>query len=427
MKLYEKNLIISIIEAKLLETFEEYTPQGMYNNTFIQYLYRYIRINTYSGEHNNLLQELIELRNTNPLFKDVIIKEKEDKKTFSITSNTNITSDMYITLNNIIKNYYNYDYNVISKNKIEFVVQFGWLPPSTASWLNLLNDDCLIDYYIDGITLRPNTYSRLGSRKPDSGYMCYKIDNLKAYNTIMFLADTESMAIKGLDIPKYTVATLLEELEGSKGATLNRVAVFDVENFFYELGPYNQNYLTAEKSSLIIQVPYDYLLSEYYYIFDVSNSVVINNKNNPNDPNNPDNYYVSFTDKDFSNKFIKNTLHNINNLAETIINNKDKLDITVQQFVLGDFIWKTSDSKLIAYAQNLVNATINNKKLISDGIWNNELSDVITLYKTTSTTDRKTSIFDDDVLDKNTEIELLDIYNKLYPDLDYNEQLFNEW
>lgn len=430
MKLYEKNFIINIIEAKLLETFEDYSPQGIYNNKFISYMYDYIRLNTYSGEHNNLLEQFIVLKNTNNIFRNTLFVEKEDNKTFVITDDTGITNEMYLEISNIVKNYYNYEYTVLSKNRIEIKINFGWLPPNTSSWLNLLNDECLIDYYIKGTTLIPNTHSTLGNKRPDSGYVCYKIDKVNSFDTIMFIADKASMEIEGLNVD-ITVASLLNELKSSRSAILSRlVTLKDVENFFYELGSYANSYLSTEDTSLIIQVPYDYAISEYYYVFNVSNSVIINNKNDTTNPNSQDNYFVSFDNPNFSNMFIKNDLHDktsdmLNSLVDRIISQKDKLDDTTIQYILGDFIWKTSDSKLIAYAQNLINAIDNNANLIPNGIWSEDLSKYI--KKSKSTDNENISLFDDDVLDKNTENILVSKFNEKYKDIDYNEQLFNEW
>ena len=43
MKLYDRNLMVNILEAKLLESFDDYYPQNYFNNRMINYLYRYIR------------------------------------------------------------------------------------------------------------------------------------------------------------------------------------------------------------------------------------------------------------------------------------------------------------------------------------------------------------------------------------------------
>jgi len=59
MELYSKSLLVDIIETKLLQEYSEYYPQGQYNNIFIQYLYRYLRDNTYSGEHSKLYTQLV--------------------------------------------------------------------------------------------------------------------------------------------------------------------------------------------------------------------------------------------------------------------------------------------------------------------------------------------------------------------------------
>ena len=171
MKMYERSLLIDMIEAKILEQFPEYYPQSQYNGMFIKYLYQYIRDNTYSGKHDQLYRELLTLKQYS---KTLDIKENTDKQTYVLTDNNNFTSDVLTALSLILKNYYNYNYIVRSSNRIVFKVSFGWLPPNTGSFINLLNDETLIDYYIDGITLRPNTHKIYGG-EPDSGFVCYKI------------------------------------------------------------------------------------------------------------------------------------------------------------------------------------------------------------------------------------------------------------
>lgn len=420
MELYEKNLIINILEAKLLESFNEYCPQGQYNNKFIKYLYKYIRENTYSGEHDELLRQFVNLQLSNPLFSNTKIKENTDRKTYVLIDDSGISSTMLTEIAKIVKEYYNYNYNLISENKVEIKFNFGWLPQNTASWLNLINNECLVDYYIDGITLRPNTYSQLGHIKPDSGKMCYLIDSVNAYDTIMFLADKAKMDLNDF-IPKIKIASLLTELRGSKGATLNRIVEFDIDNCFYELGPYNQNYLSTTYSALVIEVPWELATDEYFYLYDVSNSVTINNSNNA-DPNNQNNFFVAFDNENFNNLFTKFKLKNKDKLAEKIFENGKKLGTSLIQYLLGDFIWRTSDSKLIAYSQNLINALFTNAQLKPNGIWSDALSSLITRYKTNA----EISLFDDDVIDKATEEAMLTEYNIVYG-LDPNEELFSEW
>lgn len=421
MQLYEQNLLINILEAKILDTFNDYYPQGQYNNIFLTYLYKYIRKNTYSGEHYELLRQLIDLKRYDNDFKNTIIKESTNKKTYTITDDiTGITDIMKTKLFKIFSEYYNYNYVVISDNRIIVDVNFGWLPESTASWLNLLNSDCLLDYYIDDITLRKNTYNN-SSKRPDSGYVCYKIDNIKEYDTIMFVADKKSMDIDNIEIPKFKVASLLTELKGSKGATLNRIVEFKLNDFFYEVGPYAQNYLSAEKSSVIIQVPYEYAVAEYYYLYDVSNVVHINNENNKQDKNSIDNYFVLFNDPNFENKFTKYKIINKEKLVDKITKT-NIFNETFIQYLLSDFIWKNSDSKLIAYAQNLINRVYSNTQLLSNGIWSKDMSVIISKIKTKS----EDILFDDDVIDKNTENILLNSYTLMY-NLDPNEHLWNEW
>jgi len=220
---------------------------------------------------------------------------------------------------------------------------------------------------------------------------------------------------------KITFASLLEDIEGTKGATLNRIVEVDPKNALYELGPYAQNYLTTENASLIIQVPYEFAISEALYVFDVSRAVQINPKNNPKDPNDFVNWYVTFDDPDYNNKFIFNTLNE--KTIEKIINTStDILDSTLSQYILGNFIWKTSDSKLIAYAQNLINALFPNAVLTSDGIWKDSLSKYVTKFKETYGIN---SLFDDDVIDKTTEELMTTMYKRTF-NRDFNE-LFNQW
>ena len=424
MELYERNLMTNIIEARLLESYEEYCPQGQYNNKVISYLYKYIRDNTYSGEHDELLRQFTSLKLNNALFKNTEFKELVNRKTYTITDDTGITAEMYDILFAIIREYYNYKFTVVSDNRIEVDVNFGWLPPNTASWLNLFNDECLIDYYIDGITLRPNTYSTLGTNRPDSGFVCYKISGIKEYDTIMFLANKKEMQIEDLDIPKFKVASVLNEIEGSKGATLNRIVEFNVDSFFYEIGPYNRNYLTTTDASVVIQIPYEYAVGSYYQVFDVSNSVKINNKNNI-DANNQDNYFVLFSDPNFDSKFTRLNINNVKSVANELIEKgTNSFDTTLQQYVLGDFIWKTSDSKLVAYAQNLINSLFTNAQIISNGIWSKQLSELITRYKMNNKS--LISAFGDDVIDKITEENMLTEYKQVTGQ-DPNVYLFNEW
>lgn len=423
MKLYDRNTIVNILEAKLLSTFEDYCPQGEYNNKFIQYLYKYIRLNTYTGEHDSLLRQFVSLQLNDPDFAKTSVVESTDRKTYTLTDDNGFSSSMQTKINNIVKEYYNYNYVVLSENRIVVKVNFGWLPQNTSSWLNLLNDECLIDYYIDGITLRKNTHSTLGNNRPDSGYVCYLVTDMKEYDTLMFLADKKKMEIEGLALPKYKVASLLTELRGTKGATLNRIAEFDLDNFFYEIGPYNQNYLSAEKSSVVIQVPYEYALGEYYYLYDVSNSVHINNQNNTQNPNALENFFVAFNDENFDSKFTKYKLKDKYKIANKIFSSSETLDTTLQQYLFGDFIWKTSDSKLIAFAQNLVNYLFGNSQLIPNGVWSDELSALVTRYKTGSET---SLLLDDDVIDMITEEAMVNEFKNI-TGLDPNEELFNEW
>lgn len=415
MVMYERSLLIDIIETKILDLYPEYYPQGQYNNMFITYLYKYLRDNTYTGKHDELYNELMSLKQINP---NLSIKESTDKQTYTLTDNIDgITSNLMTAVNNILVKYYNYNFIVKSENRLVFKVLFGWLPPNAGSWLNLLNSETLIDYYIDDITLRPNTHTIYGG-EPESGYVCYKINGIREYNTIMFLINKNFDVEEGT---KITFATLLTELEGSKGATLNRIVKTDFKNAIYELGPYVQNYLSAENSSLIIQVPYEYAISEYLYVFDITRSVKINPNNSPNNPNDSANWYVAFDDPDYDNKFLYNNL-NLSVVDKITESDVDILDTTLSQYILGDFIWRTADSKLIAYAQNLVNALYPTALLRPDGVWSDNLSSFVQDFKTNYGI---ISLFDDDVIDKSTEELMTTLYKRTF-DRDPNE-LFNEW
>lgn len=422
LELYKKDLIVNILEAKLLESYENYFPQGQYNNKFITYLYQYIRDNTYSGEHDQLLRQFTTLIDTNPLFANTTVVESTDRQTYTLTDDTGFTNEMMLEIEYIIKEYFNYSYKLISENRVIIQVKFGWLPQNTTSWLNLLNDECLIDYYIDGITLRPNTHSKLGG-PPDSGFVCYRITAVKEYDTVMLLANKDAMGIEeDTVLPKYTVATLLDELEGSKGATLNRIVEFDLTNFFYELGPYSRNYLSAEKSTIIIQVPYEYAVGAYYYLYDVSSSVQIATNNNP-DENHQDNFFVAFDNPNFDSMFTKYRLADLDEIVDKIFNHNDELTTTLIQYLLGDFIWRTTDSKIIAYAQNLLNTIFDNSQLVANGVWSDDMSLLVARFKTGAYNE----FFDDDVIDKATEEEMIYQYKQITGHLDPNEQLFNEW
>lgn len=412
MKMYEKGLIIDIIETKILQMYPEYFPQGQYNNVFISYLYKYLRDNTYSGEHNVLYNELLSLKKISPT---LTIKESTDRRTYTLTDTNIISSDVITSLNLILRRYYNYNFIVRSANRIVFEVLFGWLPPNAGSWLNLLNSEVLVDYYIDGITLRPNTHTVYGG-KPDSGYVCYRINDIREYNTMLFLINDE-LKIEG----KITFASLLNDIEGRKGATLNRIIETDPKNALYELGPYTQNYLSAEDAALIIQIPYEYAISDALYVFDVSHAVLINPQNNPNDPNDSINWYVALDDPDYDSKFIYNNLNK--SIVEKIINSDTNiLSTTLNQYIFGDFIWKTADSKLIAYAQNLINSLFPTAVLTPDGIWSDSLSNYVRRFKEAYGIN---SLFDDDVIDKSTEELMTTMYKRTF-NRDFN-LLFNEW
>lgn len=220
---------------------------------------------------------------------------------------------------------------------------------------------------------------------------------------------------------QFSVATLLNELESNKGATLNRIVDFDLTDFFYEVGPYSQNYISAEKSSLIIQVPYELTgYDNYYHLYDVSSSVKIDNENVKDEPNNKNNFFVSFENENFDKMFTRYDLKNREELIEDILNENNDFDLVLFQHLLGDFIWKTSDSKLIAYAQNLINIAYN-KSFMSNGVWSDSFSSIIRMYK------KSKGLNVDDVLDKETEEYLLADFRLKMPNSDPNEVLFNEW
>ena len=488
MKLYEKSVLVNLIETKILELYPEYYPQGQYNSMFIKYFYQYLRDNTYSGKHNQLLRQFLQLKD---LSSSLTVKEDEDRRTYTITDDKGISDTVQLAIADILRNYNNYKYLVKSPNRIVVQVLFGWLPPNAGSWLNLLTNENIIDYYIDGITLVPNTHST-ASGVPDSGYVCYKIDGVYEYDTILFLINTALDIEPGV---KFTFASLLNELRGSEGATLNRIVTTDPVNAFYEIGPYSRSYISAEDASLIIQVPYNYTISEALYVFDVGHSVTINNKNDEQDVNAIVNWFVPMNDISFDTEFASDVANfagerpyvipnsvAITNYSVTIIDNGEgdlinadtktvvgnvvyesamfnlnkeiELPIVIRykasklsknnvnenniekivnsdmeifndaivQYVLGDFIWKTSDSKLIAYAQNLVNALFPDAMLIANGVWSDELSNYVIKFKKLYNID---VVFDDDVIDKSTEYIMINQYKTAYnkdPNL-----LFNEW
>ena len=579
MRFYEKGMLINIIESRLIESYSEYSPQGQFNGIFVSYLYRFLRDNTYSGEHYNLRKELED--KLLPIEPNLIIDEEADNQTFSVTNTEDVISTTVLeALNMIIKKYPNYDFIVKSDYQIVFKVKFGWLPTNAGSWLNLINNDNLIDYYIDDVTLRPNTHQKHGGA-PDSGYVCYRINDVREKDTILFLINK---ALTFSDTDEITVASLLTELEGTKGATLNQIKIFKpVDNFYYELGAYKDSYLTASKSSLIIQIPYDKAISDYLYVFDVSNAVIIDNKNNPKKPNADINYAVPFdlgynkisssnvidyyidnnelkqntydnddsipdsgyvcyridltkyttiltyaitnkitlddneyitfavltensetklsqiiktkdTDAYYSNidsasyiiqvpyskleefntyfnffnvtglfsfndgytytrlyaitpekvrynyldeskiqslvlgklispYFIENSV-NKTTIDRIINENVDILSDNLVQYILGDFIWKTADYKLITYAQNLINKLYEKANLTPNGVWSDRLSEyIIDFKKNNSNSD---TLYIDDVLDKATEEIMTTMYKRALNNADPNF-LFSEW
>lgn len=417
MELYKQSFYIDIVESRLLESYPDYAPQGQYNNKYISCLYRYLKDNLYVGTHTQLYNELQRLRS---ISESLIVEKATDRQTYTLTDKNGISKDIAKSVTSILKKYNNYKYIVNSEDMIKFKVNFGWMPPNSSSYLNLLNEETIIDYYIDGVTLRPNIHKSYNGR-PDSGYICYKIDGVRQYNTIMFLLDKD-LNMEG----NITFASLLTKLVGTKGATLNRIAQVEPKNAFYELGPYNQNYLTAVDSSLIIQVPYDYAVSEMMFVYDVSGSVLINEENNIADPNHIDNFYVAFDDENYDSKFIYNNVSK--DVIERVIE-EDKfniLDTAVGQYILGDFIWRTSDYKLISYAQNLTKALFDGEYtgIITDGVWSDKLSSYIKKYKDEHNI---VAIFDDDVIDMTTEQIMLFDYKRKNSGSDPNVDLFKEW
>lgn len=97
--------------------------------------------------------------------------------------------------------------------------------------------------------------------------------------------------------------------------------------------------------------------------------------------------------------------------------------MAVIQYALGDFIWKTADSKLIAYTQNLINSLYPTANILVNGIWSEKLSNYIIKFKQVN---RGASVlFYDDVLDKLTEEAMTTQYVKTF-NRDFNE-LFTEW
>lgn len=459
MKLYEKSFLVDIIESKLLDTYPDYYPQGQCNNIFIEYLYKYIIDNSYSDTHISLHNKLLKLKE----YSDTLsIVEDVNNKSFILSDKIEISSVVKSELEKILLDYPSYEYDIYSSTRISFTIKFGWLPQSSTSFLNLLDDDNLINYHIDGTNLVPNTN--------DTSYLCYKI-NIREYQTILFLIDD---TFEFSDNTEITVASLLTELEGTKGATLNRVKTIIPQSFFYEIGPYNDNYVSTEKSSIIIQIPYNYAVSSIYNVYDVTAAVKI-----------LDDWFVSLDDYNIidknvnSNKFIltaneikpftifiedsnkelrlnvhddgkgnliddsniivgsidyskANFALNLDNIVYPLtvkytslykfnynlintINMFDSENIIkddIIRYVLGDFIWKTSEAKLIKYAENLINAVIEG----NINFW----SKVKTFKQ-----QYKTSSVEDDCIDIYTEQQLRYLYKQLFnkdPNL-----LFNEW
>lgn len=420
------------METKLLESYPEYSPQNQYNNYFIKYLYNYLRDNTYAGRHSDLYRDLLELQQDK--YKTVTVKENTDTQTFILTETdeSGFTETFEQDLIIILQKYNNYRFLVKSVNRIVVKVNFGWLPNNAGSWLNLLNSEAIIDYYIDGVTLVPNTH-RTYSGAPDSGYVCYKIDSVNEYDNIAFLIkDSQKFAS---DV-RFTFASLLEELEGTKGATLNRIVTDIPQNTFYAVGPYKPNYISTEKSSLIIQVPYEYAISDSYYVFNVTNSVQINYKNSDKSTDKI-NFYVPFdisyydkkTEEEYEELFT-NYAFNKDNIVSLINADTDIFSTQMIQYFFGDFIWRTSDSKLIAYLQQLLNTILSltdNKNMIANGVWSDTLSNYVIEYKKEKTELKQlATAYIDDVVDKITEELMISDYKIMTNNSDPN-LLFCEW
>lgn len=430
MKLYERSIFVDIIETKLLQRFPEYYPQGQANSFFINYFYKYLSENVFSFWHYETYNQLLKLKEHQ---KDLEVQERIDLKTFDITSKSKkINNSVRLNLEKILQDYNDsYEYILKTDEKITIRFNYGWLPKTAISFLDIINNELLIDYHIeDNITLVPNTAD-------NKQYVCYKIDSVSAYDTILFLVDKENIQQDISDM-NITFATLLTDLQGSKGSTLNRVVTTTVDNAFYEVGPYGTidshyeennfpNYLSTTRSSLIIQVPIELASlvdvfndNKLFLTYNLKNSVIINHKNSE-DVNNFNNWFQNLSSTDIS-KFTKLNvdLESINNL----IKNSGSIlsDLILKQYCFGDFIWKTSDSKLIVYAQNLVNY-IYSANLKTNGVWSNELSEYIKQFKKDY---NKDYLINDDVLDKGTEQLMLFKYQQ-NTGLDSNEYLFKEW
>lgn len=418
MLINNQSLVIDILEAKFLEIFPEYYSQKQYNEKFIEYLYKYIKKSIYSGTHDDLCLKLNQLKKFSSTLR---IEESIDKQTYTITDDLGINSNILTSLDDILKEYYNYDYVVISNNRVTVKVNFGWLPPNTLGWLNLINDYCLLDYHISSdAKLVKNTYDPDDPFVPKDGLICYAIPNLSLGDNVMFLANLEAMNITQSTNLNVTVTTAVMNDNNYANALLEDRYIVQNDNFYYRIAgeKYNRVY-NNPKRVLILQVPFKYAISSNFYLFNVSNAVKLKQQNQ----------IVLFSYKNFKSYFDQFDMKNID-VLENIIFDSDyngAFETTLLQLLFGDFIWKTSDSKLIAYAQNLVKTTIqeDTSSIKTNGIWTTELSNVVKQFKSKLEPSIAT-IYNDDVIDKITETALLDVFKKSN-DLDPNNVLFNKY
>ena len=497
MPIITKNsLIFNLLKSKLLQDNNLYTYNNNYNTFFSQDVYNYINNNIYNGSHDDFYRDLLTLKEIDNTLN---IIENTDKKTFDIIGT--ITPEITSQLNDILRQYPNRRYRVISETNITIELNFGYLPTTTASTINLLADENLIDYSINGITLAPNDNNN-GTPILNKN-VCYLIEGIQEFSTVLILFNVLDETILNNSDKTIIIASLLDELRGTQGATLNRIIDNSFTDCFYEVGPYDISYLSTTDVSLVIQVPYDYIVENKVeiYVYDITSAVEINNTNN-NYINHSDNWYIDINNyRDNYTNLINNinesiitTMENVelkeypndstlqivytgnsndtgvviqeietqlttllnntpytyttrnniititdtrfikNNFNSNIITNKNNLsllqdtsDTRLLQYIFGDFIWKTSDAKLIAYAQNLLNLIYPDLRLKSNGIWTDNLGNAIMRYKEENIKENDYTYYVyDDVLDKNTEQVMIDNIKNTNSDFDYNN-LFNEW
>lgn len=403
MIMYEKSMIVDMIEAKLLEAYPEYYPQGQYNNFLIQYLYKYIKTNTYTGNHVSLYKDLLDLCKN---YKNTFIQEDSDKQTYKITSNSeSISNDFIKNLNNILQKYSsNYEYIIKATNRVVVKMHFGYLPKSAKSCLNLLNNETIIDYHIDNGKLIANTEDN------NTKNVCFYIKDFNVNSTIMFLTK-KSNSIPSEAKMFFATVSVRDNLSLDNVTLQHIVENKDIVDSFYSLGFDNKyNGQKTEKVNLIIQIPYAYI-TQSYYVYDVSDLVSLTKEY----------VYVPFDDDSYEYLYL-----NRDNATKIINSNTDIFSIRLIQFIFGDFIWKTADSKLIAYIQNLVRSLDMSNLDVSNGIWSDDLEKAITDYKENNASLNNNIVFYDGVVNKDIELTMINSF-KLKNNNENPNNLFNQW